>query len=44
MLLVTLMGLLTACADTSQEPDLWISYPGGQGQGAGKAYRAHRCR
>ncbi len=36
MLLVTLMGLLTACADTPQEPDLWISYPGGQGQGAGK--------
>ena len=36
VLLVTLMGLLTACTDAPEVPELWISYPGGEGRGAGK--------
>ncbi len=34
--LVILMGLLTACEDPPEAPELWINYPGGQGPGAGK--------
>ncbi len=36
VILVTLMGFLTACESAPEEPELWISYPGGEGRGAGK--------
>ena len=36
VIVVTLMGLLTGCKDAPAVPDLWTSYPGKQGPGAGK--------